>query len=438
MDIGNEKSRDESDNYFSKDIDVNDLIDRGFIVFKRPNLTSDRVKEFFDALRSSVGKILDAKAELEKMIADKDQQLQFSESFKERLMQETQKVATLRASLSSSQDKLKSLEEELRSEQEKGNVDGLRKCLKQVLCYFRSKKEENSDTSENEGKIDALNEKEFLQNLDMPNRSSDNNLIDNVTNLMNDPKVTTCKKCQEFDNFYFKLSRILGSSTVLEEAQSLVKRANASAKAEGKLQQEIVELRKEKADLVGSIGKILDIFGVTTPSATLISEFAVQSVGEQINLLNSKLKRQEDDRRRERELISKRISDMFVVKLQDNIYSQLDDVKAKFAFHETTIDQYKNTLEEAETRLVLFLGTKKSGRPIVESIKSLLTELETRQNPLQGTVDTLKREIMESTQAFVDCERTMARITREKLHDNSNMRLDQRIQKLAKSLRIIE
>lgn len=435
--------KEEVDNYFNKDLEINDLIDRAFIAFKRPNLTIDRVKEFFEALRGAVGKLQEKNENLQRQIADKDQQLQFSESFKERLTQETQKVATLRASLQASQDRIKNLEDQLHYKDETGNVDGLRRCMKNVLNFLRARRDENADQKEDlehsqEHIADLQEEAEFLQNIGKPNKQSDNYMIENVNKLLNDPNTMKCKKCEEFDSFYFKLSRILGSSTVLEEAQSLVKRANASAKAEGKLQQEIAELRKEKADLTASLAKILDTFGVSAPSVEMISQFAVQSVGDEIGKLNAKIKRQEEDKKCERDMVAKRISDLFGVNKQENIYQQLDEVKMKFSYVDTTVEQYKNSLEEAETRLILYLGTKKQGRPTIESVKSLLTELETRQNPLQSVVDTLKREIMESTESLVDCERTISRITRDKLPDLSSMKLDQRIQRLGKILRTIE
>ncbi|EAX95368.1 hypothetical protein TVAG_425520 [Trichomonas vaginalis G3] len=366
------------------------------------------------------------------------------------LAEETQKVSNLRGILANLQVKNKELESELEKEKEKGNVTGLRQTAKNVLKYLRLKKQENQiGTSENSKK--AEEEEKFLKYIGQTNAASDNYLIETIDNLLNDPSCTECRKCQDYESQFVKLSRILGTSTVIEEAQTLVNRLHQSEKTEGKLQQEIQELKKENSEFSMTITKILQLFNISQSLSSFtnqsgnnyssnnsVSDAICGVVGKEVAKLTETIRHIEDERKRDKVLVSKRLIDYFGVRIDDNLLAQIDEVKLKFNQNEKRMSELSNFCEDIERRPCLLLGVEKPNRAIFDSIRFLFSSLETRQNPLQSTVDILQQEISTSETNFVDCERSAARILREKLQDVSNTPLSERIFRLSKQLRAIE
>ena len=404
----------EGESFFDRNLDITDIIDRGFIVFKRSSVPIDRVKEFFESVRYKISNLQKTNEEMSKELFQTKQKLTFSESYKERLTQETQKVATLRNSTNQLQERINALTEQLDTMRKKENIIGLRECLKKVNTRIRTAAE--------------LEEKQFDDDL---------SLINDTESLLFEQDALKCKKCQKNAVIFDKLQGLLGSAMYVEETQILVKNNASLQKNFEKMKAEKDLYLKEKGELTQAILKILEFFNVTPPGMIPLHEFCVQSVQEQVALLENKLTKEKGDHQADLDRIATKIETQLKVHKAASVDKQIEQLKIFRDSEANTMKQMKTHLEEVEQRLCGYLKVKKSGRPLFESIKALLTQLETNINPLQSVVESLKLELDEASVALNDAEKTVARIAKATIPED-DIKLTERIENLSKLLRTIE
>lgn len=384
---------DKDDSFFSKTIPISELIDRGFVAFKRSSIPKDRVREFFDTIRFQVNELENRIIGIKQEMHEKDQQVILADTYKELVNQEQQKVIVMKQSLDAQLQKVKSLETELSVYKENTDLHAIRECL-----------------------LSTHNSLAIYLNKQSCTNQDDSQLIRNLGEYCSEIASRECPNCATKDEIFQKLEGVLGSKLFIEEAQKLVNDNTILTNRSQQMTEELDQSQKQCESYKDALKSILELFGVAPQGHVELDKYAVVTAQEQISLTQNKYEIELEKKENDIKKIGNMIEKTFNIPVCGNIDLQLQKLKTLVVQDSETIDKLNYELGEVIRRLKDYLSFNIDDNiPPPEAVRALLNELENDDNPIKRKLDSVLEDEQVALNYIGICERNISSILKQQL-----------------------